>query len=50
MTTSVTESELTEVCEVNALFDAHADDSEFGHQLLVDGSVETRQVMALRGA
>lgn len=50
LTAPVTTSELTEAYRANALFDAHADDREFGYRLLVDEAADAGQPMAARTA
>ena len=42
----ITESELTQAYRANALFNAHADDPEFGYRFLADGAADAGQVMA----
>ncbi|WP_426623965.1 hypothetical protein ACPPVW_15440 [Leifsonia sp. McL0607] len=46
----ITDSEVTEACRANALFDAHRDDPEFGHRLPADEAREVGQAMADRTA
>lgn len=46
----VTDAELTEAHRANALFDAHADDPEFGYRFLADEAREAGQPMAERTA
>ncbi len=46
----VTESELVQAYRANALFDAHADDPEFGYRFLADEAADAGQVMAERTA
>ncbi len=46
----VTQSEVVQAYRANALFDAHRDDPEFGHRLLVDEARQAGQSMADRTA
>ncbi len=46
----VTDAELVEAYRANALFDAHADDPEFGYRFLADEAREAGQPMAERTA
>ena len=46
----ITDAELTEAHRANALFDAHADDPEFGYRFLADEARQAGQVMAERTA
>lgn len=46
----VTDAELIEAYRANALFDAHADDPEFGYRFLVDEAREAGEPMAERTA
>lgn len=46
----VTEAELIEAYRANALFDAHADDPEFGYRFLADEAAAAGEVMAERTA
>ncbi|WP_426623938.1 IS3 family transposase [Leifsonia sp. McL0607] len=46
----ITDSEVTEACRANALFDAHRDDPEFGHRLPADEARDVGQAMADRTA
>ena len=46
----VTDAELVEAYRANALFDAHADDPEFGYRFLADEARQAGQVMAERTA
>ena len=43
--TPVSEAELVEAYRANALFDAHADDPQFGHRLLADEARDSGQDM-----
>jgi putative transposase len=46
----VTDAEVVQAYRANALFDAHRDDPEFGHRLLVDEARQAGQSMADRTA
>ena len=46
----VTNTELVQAHRANALFDAHADDPEFGYRFLADEAADAGQVMAERTA
>lgn len=46
----ITPSEIVEAYRANALFDAHQDDPEFGHQLLADEARDAGEAMADRTA
>ncbi len=46
----ITSAEFVEAYRANALFDAHRDDPEFGHRLLVDEARDAGEVMADRTA
>ncbi|PUB20194.1 transposase InsO family protein [Promicromonospora sp. AC04] len=46
----VTDAEIVQAYRANALFDAHRDDPEFGHRLLVDEARQAGQSMADRTA
>ena len=46
----VTDAELVEAYRANALFDAHADDPEFGYRFLADEAADAGQTMAERTA
>ena len=46
----VTDAELAEAYRANALFDAHADDPEFGYRYLLDEAHDAGQPMAARTA
>ena len=46
----VTDAEFVQAYRANALFDAHRDDPEFGHRLLVDEARQAGQDMADRTA
>jgi putative transposase len=50
LATPVTDAELTEAHRANALFDAHADDREFGYRSLVDQARDAGEPMAERTA
>ena len=46
----MSEAELAEAYRANALFDAHADDPQFGHRLLADEARDLGQDMCDRTA
>jgi transposase InsO family protein len=46
----VTDAELVEAFRANALFDAHADDPEFGYRFLADEAADAGETMAERTA
>ncbi|MFI9630183.1 hypothetical protein [Streptomyces sp. NPDC052042] len=46
----VTDTELSEACRANALFDAHRGDPEFGHRFLLDEARAAGEAMAERTA
>ncbi|WP_176451754.1 IS3 family transposase [Enemella dayhoffiae] len=46
----VTDAELVEAYRADALFDAHADDPEFGYRFLADEAAEAGEAMAARTA
>jgi putative transposase len=50
LTAPVSPAEITRAYRANALFDAHADDPEFGHRLLADEARAVGEVMADRTA
>lgn len=50
LTSPVTDAERTEAYRANALFDAHRDDPEFGHRLLLDEARTAGEAMAERTA